>query len=148
MTSIANLLKTEITRLARKEIRVEIASLKKASASYRIEIAALKRRLKEVERALHQTTRSSTSSRAPVPGQDGVFSQKAKFSARGLKAHREKLGLSAKDYGLLVGASGLSIYKWEDEKAVPRAKFLPELATVRRLGKREALKRLSTLTKP
>lgn len=146
MTNIATLLKSEITRLARKEIRAEIASLKKASASYRIEIAALKRQLKEVERALRQATKANASSRAPRPATNETASRDTKFSARGLKAHREKLGFSAKDYGLLVGASSLSIYRWEDEKGAPRAKFLPALAAVRQLGKREALKRLSTLT--
>lgn len=142
MTNIATLLKGEITRLARKEVRAEIAPLKKASASSRIEIAALKRQLKEVERALRQALKPNASSRA-VPD---ASSQDAKFNARGMKAHRKKLGFSAKEYGLLVGASGLSIYKWEDEKVAPRAKFLPALAAARRLGKREALKQLSALT--
>ena len=146
MTSIATLLKSEITRLARKEIRAEIASLKKASASYRGEIAALKRQLKEVERALRQATKANAASRTLRPTKDVTAVQETKFSARRLKAHREKLGFSAKDYGLLVGASGLSIYKWEDEKSAPRAKFLPALAAVRQLGKREALKRLASLT--
>jgi len=146
MTSIATLLKSEITRLARKEIRSEIASLRKASASYRVEIAALKRQLKEVERALRQATKANASSRTTRPATDGTASQETKFSARGLKAHRKKLGLSAKEYGLLVDASGLSIYKWEDGKAVPRAKFLPALAAVRQFGKREALKRLAALS--
>ena len=40
-----SLLKTEITRLARKEFRAEAAALKKASAQYRREIAAMKTRI-------------------------------------------------------------------------------------------------------
>lgn len=145
MTSIATVLKSEIIRLARKEVRAEIASLKKASVSYRTEIASIKRQLKDVERALRQATKANASSRTPRPATGETAAQKTKFSASRLKAHREKLGFSAKDYGLLVGASGLSIYKWEDEKAAPRAKFLPALVAVRQLGKREALKRLASL---
>ena len=44
MPNIASVLKTEIARVARKEVRSEIGSLKKATATYRTEIAALKRR--------------------------------------------------------------------------------------------------------
>jgi len=41
MANIASLLKTEISRVARKEVRGETAGLKKAISSYRSEIAAL-----------------------------------------------------------------------------------------------------------
>ena len=42
MTNIASLLKAEMSRLARKEVRAETASLKKSVGIYRAEIAALK----------------------------------------------------------------------------------------------------------
>ena len=62
-------------------------------------------------------------------------------SAAGL----EKLGLSAKDYGKLVGVSGLSIYNWESEKTRPRDSQLAKIVAVRGMGKREALKRLEQM---
>ena len=61
----------------------------------------------------------------------------------GLKTHRAKLGLSAKDYGTLVGVSGLTVYHWEAGKSKPRKKQLAALAAVRGMGKREALARLA-----
>jgi len=67
------------------------------------------------------------------------------FRADGLKSHRAKLGLSAADYGRLVGASGLSIYHWEAGKARPRQQQVAKLAAVRGIGKREALKRLELI---
>ena len=45
MPNIASVLKDEISRISRKEIRRETSSLKKSSTSYRSEIAALKRRV-------------------------------------------------------------------------------------------------------
>ena len=65
-----------------------------------------------------------------------------RFRADGLRSHRAKLGISAADYGKLVGVSGLTIYHWEHGKAKPRRKQLASLAAVRGLGKREALHRL------
>ena len=51
MTNFAAQLKAEISRIAKKEVRTETKQLKKASVGYRSEIAALKRRLIELEKA-------------------------------------------------------------------------------------------------
>ena len=49
MSTFANQLKSEIARIAKKEARSETLLLKKTSAQYRSEIAALKRRLAALE---------------------------------------------------------------------------------------------------
>jgi DNA-binding transcriptional regulator YiaG len=54
--------------------------------------------------------------------------------------------LSAADFGLLIGVSGQSIYKWEDGKVRPRAKQLQAILSLRGLGKREAAERLAACT--
>ena len=81
----------------------------------------------------------------------GATSASAKPSARNpfsgevLKAHRERLGLSAENYGKLLGASGLSIYYWEQGKARPRTSSVDAWTAIRRIGKREAAGRLASL---
>jgi len=63
-----------------------------------------------------------------------------KFRMRfdGLKNHRRRLGLSAADFGKLIGVSALTVYNWEAGKAKLRRKHLPHIAHVRELGKRDA----------
>jgi DNA-binding transcriptional regulator YiaG len=143
MPNIAALLKTEITRLARKEIRAEVESLRKMSTAHRSEIAVLKKQVKSLQAELRRVARGSTPGvkRTDEVGPDVQL----RFRAAGMKTHRQKLGLSAKDYGLLVGASALSIYKWEDGKVQPRGSALVKIAAARKLGKREALRRLEDL---
>ncbi|MGB2754702.1 MAG: helix-turn-helix domain-containing protein [Phycisphaerae bacterium] len=68
-----------------------------------------------------------------------------RFSARSVKAQRARLGLSAKDFGRLVGVSALTVYSWESGRSRPRKKQLAGLAGVRRMGKREARKRLEMI---
>ena len=68
-----------------------------------------------------------------------------RFSAKSVRSQRERLGLSAADYGKLVGVSGLTICHWEQEKARPRKAQLATLVAVRGMGKREALNRLAEL---
>jgi len=143
MPNIASILKSEISRVARKEVRGETASLKKAVSSYRAEIAALKRRAQTLEQQLRQLSKASPKV-APVAA-DEESSRSLRFSAKGLASQRQRLGLSADDCGLLVGASGQSIYNWEAGKARPRDKLLPGIAALRHLGKKEAAARLVAL---
>jgi DNA-binding XRE family transcriptional regulator len=143
MPNIASILKSEIARVARKEVRGETLGLKKAVGAYRAEIAALKRRTLALEQELRRLARAGAKA-APVAAKD-ASPQKLRFSAKGLASQRRRLALSADDCGLLVGASGQSIYNWEQGKAHPLARHLPAIAALRTLGKREAAARLASL---
>jgi len=143
MPNIASLLKAEITRLARKELRAETASLQKASAQYRRDIAALKRQVALLERSLRAATKGKAKT---SPAEDASEpSASRRFRAAGFAAHRERLALSAAEMGRLVGVSGQTIYKWEQGKSRPRASQLDAIAAARSLGKREATARLEQL---
>lgn len=142
MPNIATLLKAEIARVARKEVRGELQSLKKATASYRTEIARLKRRAQALEQQVKRLGKSRGKAAAPQAEETGP---NLRFSAKGLAAQRRRLGLSAQACGALVGATGQSVYKWESGKIRPRARHLPAIAALRKMGKREAAARLEAL---
>jgi DNA-binding transcriptional regulator YiaG len=145
MPNLASALKDEIARLARKAVRAETSSLKKASASYRSDIATLKRQVKALEQALRQAHRAAKNTPKPN-GEAKEAATALRFSAKGFASHRQRLGLSAADVGRLVGASGQSVYLWESGRARPRANHLPAIAAFRQLGKREAAARLAQAT--
>ena len=81
MPNVASLLKQEMARVARKEVRRETAAIKKASAGYRSEIASLKRRVAETERASSVPVREAPR-RPQQPRQTTSPSQKQFGSAR------------------------------------------------------------------
>lgn len=135
-------LKSEISRVARKEVRGEIQSLKKAAASYRSDIAQLKRRAQALEQ---QVKRLGKGRPRPAPEEDAVEGPQLRFSAKGFASQRRRLGLSAEACGALVGATGQSVYKWESGKVRPRARQLPAIAALRKMGRREAAARLAEL---
>lgn len=143
MPNIASILKEEIARVARKEVRAETQSLKKAATVYRSDVAALKRRVVALEQALKRLGKPAAKNASPAPDEEA--SQSLRFSGKGLASQRQRLGLSAEDCGLLVGASGKSIYRWEAGVARPRDNHLVGIAGLRSLGKKEATKRLATL---
>lgn len=142
MPNLASFLKSEISRLARKELRQEIEPLKRSLVNARSEIATLKKKTRALEQELKAAQR--VGKKAPHDG-SATSTQRFKFRASTMKTHRAKLGLSAKDYGQLLGASMLSVYKWEDGKAAPRSKNLPRISEVLRMGKRQALRLLAEL---
>lgn len=141
MSNFSSLLKSEIARVARKEIKNAADPLRKANANYRREIAELKRQVSALQKEFRSLSKVPREV-APVGGETGV---RTRFGAKGLKSLRARLGLSAADFGRLVGASGQSIYNWEAGKAVPRASQQAALASIRGLGKREAAQRLQAL---
>jgi len=145
MPNIASVLKDEISRVARKEVRRETAALKRASTSYRAEIAALKRRAQELERQLRQVLRSARP--AGAAANDAPIASGSRFSAKSLASQRRRLGLSAAECGLLLGASAQSVYNWEEGKARPRAQHLPAIFALRTIGRRQANAHLETLKK-
>ena len=64
------------------------------------------------------------------------------FSPEAVYAERERLELSAADYGQLVGVSPLTIYNWEKGKTKPQKAQLEKWKAVRGIGKRKAWGRL------
>jgi DNA-binding transcriptional regulator YiaG len=143
MPSIAAVLRQEMMRLARKETRTQIETLRKSNAQYRRDIAQLKRQTAELTRQVAFLEKQEKKRTArPAAGADA---EGKRFSARGLKTHRRKLGLSAAEYSKLVGVTAQTIYNWERGAARPRREQLAALVAVRDLGKREALKRIELL---
>ncbi|MEP7297501.1 MAG: helix-turn-helix transcriptional regulator [Burkholderiales bacterium] len=143
MPNIASILKSEISRVARKEVRAEIATLKTAVNTYRTEIAALKRRAHSLESEVKRLGKAMGA--VTKPAADEPDASKIRFTAKGLAAQRRRLGLSANDLGLLVGTTSQSIYNWEEGTARPRAKYLPAIIALRTIGKKDAAARLAIL---
>lgn len=143
MPNIGTLLKDEISRLARRELRNEVEGLRKASSQYRRDIAGLKRQVADLERQV--SLLGKTVLRDRPPAKVAPSGKPVRFAAKGLRSHRERLGFSAADYGRLVGVTAQSIYNWEQGATRPRQEQVAALAALRGIGKREALARLEQL---
>ena len=140
MPNILSALKSEITRLARKEAKQVVAPVKKASATYRGLIAGLRKQLdtlqKEVavlKRAAPKAEKALAAAQAP----EGRFW----ITGKGVKALRKKLGLTQADFARLAGVSVPTIVKWESSggKVSIRRKDTPaRLRAIRRMNKRSA----------
>jgi DNA-binding transcriptional regulator YiaG len=145
MPNLASALKEEIRRLSRKEIKALVGSTKQAVAQYRREIAALKRQLADQQKQIKRLAAGRVQSAVAQDANENGTTETIRFSPKSVKAQRDRLGLSAKDYGKLVGVSLLSIYNWEQGKSRPQKAQRAALAAVRGIGKREAMAKLASM---
>lgn len=141
MPNIAALLKSEIARVSRREIRKEVQPLRKAAAAHRREIAALKRTITALERRARTLANS-----APALDGGSVATNKTptRFVAKGLISLRKRLGLSAAELARLLGVSMQSVYNWQHKKTTPRKEQVATIVALRRIGRKEARQRLES----
>ena len=143
MPNVASVLREEITRLARKEIRQHVGPIKKINTDLRGTVSALRGEVVALKRKVHFLENQEKRRLKKPPKADKA--KDVRFSPNWVYADRQRLGLSAKNYGRLVGVAGLTIYNWESGKSRPRTKQLVAWSEVRGIGKREAERRLELL---
>jgi DNA-binding transcriptional regulator YiaG len=143
MPNFASAFKDEIVRLAKKEIRAETESLKKASAQQRSEISSLKKQVAVLEKAVVKLNKAANAGKAAKA--DPAKATRVRFSVKGLVTLRKRLGLTAADLGTLLGVSAQTVYNWEAEKSRPRQQQVAAFAALRGIGKRQAKARLKEL---
>lgn len=148
MTAFSDAFRAEVLRIARKEIKGELGSLRKTVTAQRSEITALKRDVKDLVSQVKGLYKAAARQAAPgkaqaqdaeVPARQG---RRFQFKAEALATKREQLGLSQQAMASLLEASTLSVARWEGGKAMPRVKQLERIQVVLKMGKREALAKL------
>ena len=141
MPNIASIFKSEITRIVRKELRSEFQGTKKAVSSYRSQIAQLKRQVKALEQQLKKISRER--GRKDATPQADSDTSNLRFSAKGLVSQRKRLSLSVVATAKILGVSPQSVANWESGTTRPRANQLAAIASLRKMGKREATAKLA-----
>lgn len=141
MPNIGEVFKAEISRLSRKVVRQHVGPLQSASSGQRKQLAALTRQVRQLEHELTALRRMLEKNAAAPVSED---SASPRFSAKGFRSLRNRLGLSAAELGRLIGVGAQTVYNWENGKTSPRAAQVAVVAGLRKIGKREAHSRLES----
>ena len=107
-----SVLKSEISRLARKEAKQVVAPVKKVSANYRGLIAGLRKQIDALQKevaVLKKATPFPAKALATAQAPEGRFW----ISGKGVKTLRKRLGLTQKAFAGLVGVSVPTVVNWE-----------------------------------
>ena len=146
MPNIAQLLKDEISRLARKEVRAasaplqqQIRELKKTNRQQREAIDLLLRRVDQLQALTDSPTNKIL--KAPAIEED----RQIRLSGTSIKKHRKRLGLSQGELGQLLNVSTNTIVRWEQDKSKPREAYRAGIAQLRTMGVREVKKLLASV---
>ncbi len=145
MPNIATVLRDEVARLSRREVRSQVDPARKAVTRQRRELATLKRQVGALARQVAQLARAMAAMKSGTAAATATTATPRRVSAKGLHSQRNRLALSASDFGRLVGVSAQTIYGWERATTHPRSEQLARLAALRGIGKREAARRLEQL---
>lgn len=146
MTALAEALKSEITRLARKEVKAQTEATRNAVKQYRHDIAKLKRTIESQQKQI-EILKNRERKRAEGGPQviDEAMNGQVRWSARSVRSQRKRLGLSAEDFGRLIGVSPQTIYNWEQGVSRAREAQFAAFRELREIGRREAQRRLDEL---
>lgn len=134
----------EIKRVARKDLKPELSATRALANAQRHEIAALKRRVKDLESVVSKLLKANRR----TPDAPTVSAEKqVRWSPSGFAKMRKRKGLSAQQMGALIGASAPTIYKMEKDESGrrPGAQAIAAILAVRKMSKREIEERLAEL---
>lgn len=150
MPNLSQILKAEIGRISRKEVRASVNPLRSTNYILKRTVASLKKRVAflEVENkrviAALNAIQEKTNESAIAQGADA----KVRVTSRTIRALRKKLGLSQDSFAALLGVSGQSVYIMERKSGRLRLRgsTLIKLLALRGIGKREAARRVEEIT--
>jgi len=138
MPNVGLVLKEEITRLARKEIRAACDPLRKQVRSLRDKVKQQQAVVARLERALSKAAAESTDPRTSLYAPEQKDEKtRARATPASIRRHRLRLGLSQADLGELLGVSTNTVVRWEAGTSKPRAQHRAALIKLRGLGVRE-----------
>ncbi len=138
MPTFSKLLKAEIERVVSRQVAA--MGVVKQMRKLAREVANLDKRLASVEAKIASGKLAAGGKRVTV--KVGVDKRKLKFSPAALKSLRYKLNVTQQEVAKLLGVSGNAVWQWEAGRAKPRLKALEEMRKLRKIGSREARKRL------
>ena len=141
MPDVATVLKFEIQRLARKEVRAAVTPLLKQVRELKRAQAQQKAILSSLNRTVQALAKGIDTGEAPAqPAEEDV--RRARISPASVRRQRKRLKLSQKQMADLLGVSTGSIVGWEAGKSSPRGKNRAAFLGVRDMGAQEAKRRL------
>jgi len=138
MSNLMQELKAEVSRLARKEVKGELAQVKKINASQRGLIAELRRQVNAMQKELKGLKKT-----VPAPEKAILEKKEPKgrfwITGKGVKTLRKRLGLTQAQFAKLAGVSVPTVVNWEKNKGKinMRKGAAGRLQGLKGLGKRE-----------
>ena len=140
MGKLESTIKSEIQRLAKREIRSTFIPLRREVGAIRLKLSGLSRGITSLNRMTKELHLEEARPKLEATPEEVKVSRLTPDRIRGL---RKKLGISMRELGTLTGTSLSAILSWEKGKFKPRGEKKGALVALRKLRKREVRKMLA-----
>ncbi len=139
MGKLETMIKSEITRLAKREMKKTFVPLNRDVRSLKGTLSQLRKSVSLVQRFVAQQEKQQQGQKVPVEVNPEEM-KKARLSPRLIRTLRKRLRVSQKEMALLAGVTVGAIYQWEKGIFEPRGEKKRVLVALRKLKRREARK--------
>jgi len=139
MGKIETAVKSEIARLAKKEIRAVCGPLARDVRELKRTVSRLRRTVASLEKAAREWTKQIRAQKAELKVPEEEV-KAARLSPGLIRSLRKRLGLSQGQLATVVGISTVSVGLWEQGKTRPTGSNRAALVALRKLGRRDVRK--------
>ena len=143
MGKVESSIKSEIQRLARREVRGVYLPLRRDVRAMRLRLSGLSKSFALLDRVAKEKLRQDESKKFQLEASTDEV-KISRFSPAQIRNLRKKLGLSQRGLALLAGVTIGAIGLWEKGKFRPSTGKKAILVGLRKLGKRDVKKLLAT----
>ena len=149
MPNVAQLLKAEMSRLAKREVKAGVAGIRADNIRLKKSNADLKRRIAQLEKDNKRLVAAEDRRLKEAPQVVPEKAEKARITAKGMKSLRGRLGLSQANLAKLLGVSTQIVQVWEKKEGALNVRDTTRAAilSIRGIGAREAKARLEAMAK-
>lgn len=141
MGKIESVMREEIARLARKEIRQAVEPLRKENRELKRRVVKLEKLATPIHREIKKKTEAKLESMADLRAPEEEV-KAARISPAWVQNLRMKLNLSQPELASLIGVSASAVRTWEYGTSVPRGQRREALVALRKLGRRDVIRLL------
>jgi len=140
---IESTIKSEIERLAKHEVKVVFRPLRKEVWGIRLKLSNLLKAFAPMNRLAKEISESKAKEPKLAASPEEV--KASRFTPERIRGLREKLGISQRELGVLVGATIGAVLSWEKGKFKPRGEKKAALVALRKGKKRDVKKMLAEM---
>ena len=141
MGKLESTIKSEIERLAKREVRSTFRPLRKEVWGLRLKLSNLLKNFTVLDRLAKEASKGKSTDPKLEASPEEVKS--SRLTPDRIRNLRIRLGISQRELGILVGATIGAVLSWEKGKFKPRGDKKTALVALRKLRKRDAKKMLA-----
>ena len=141
MGKIESTIKAEIQRLAKHEVKVVFRPLRKEVWGIRLKLSNLLKAFTPMNRLAKEISESKAKEPKLAASPEEV--KASRFTPERIRGLREKLGISQRELGVLVGATIGAVLSWEKGKFKPQGEKKAALVALRKVRNRDVKKMLA-----